>query len=479
MPDKILGLDIGANSLKAVLLVRGFRKGCRVVGARRVAVNGDGGEAEALKTLFSDPAFGGLACITSLPAGELSFRSLRLPFRDDRRIGQALDFALEPLIQTSLDEVFIDYSARGAAAGKAEIFAALAPRDLVARRAEALKDWVREAPVIDIGAVPLAIHLTRHGGGEAVLLLDLGARNSTAIFACRGMIQQVRSFPYGGETAGGLSGERLSADINNTVTSLLWQGVLTEAPAQAFLTGGCSQQPGLAELLGTRLGIPVEKADLARAAGITIDEPLRRAWEPAFMDQALALAARPLSRGKGNGFNFHRLFKATRAGYGTWHGLLKKSAAVAAMLMLLVLVEQGTADVADRLRLAVLKEDLHAAYRQIDPEATRIVEPVAQLKGKIAEARKTSAGIYDAVGRTTVLNLLREIARLAPPDLLVISLNLDGGAFALKGQATHFDSLEVMKKAFAQSDVIQSLTIDGTEQGKEGVTFDLKGVLKR
>jgi Tfp pilus assembly PilM family ATPase len=127
MPEKILGLDIGAASLKAVLLSRGFRGGYRVVACRRIALAGPEGEAEALAALFGDPAYRGLTCITALAARDLSFRNLRLPFKDDRRIGQTLAFALEPLIETPLDEVFIDYTSHGNPAGKAEIFAALAP----------------------------------------------------------------------------------------------------------------------------------------------------------------------------------------------------------------------------------------------------------------------------------------------------------------------------------------------------------------
>ena len=168
MPDKILGLDIGSSSIKAVLLSRGFKGGYRVVGARLIGVTSPEGLAEGLRELFADPAFRGSACMTALPAGRLSFRSLRLPFRDERRIRQTLAFALEPLIQTPIEEVFIDYTTTAGAAGQSEIFAALAPRTLVGERVELLKAYVRETAVIDISAVPLAIRLTRGKGSETV-----------------------------------------------------------------------------------------------------------------------------------------------------------------------------------------------------------------------------------------------------------------------------------------------------------------------
>ena len=82
MPEKILGLDIGGSSVKAVLLSRGFRGGCCVVGVRRIELAAADGLAEALRELFADSSFRGFSCVTALPAGMLSFRNLRLPFRD-------------------------------------------------------------------------------------------------------------------------------------------------------------------------------------------------------------------------------------------------------------------------------------------------------------------------------------------------------------------------------------------------------------
>ncbi|MDA8126952.1 MAG: pilus assembly protein PilM [Deltaproteobacteria bacterium] len=510
MPERILGLDSGANGLKAVLLSRGFKGGYRVVGARRIAPVNPDDLAAALQELFADPAFRNPTAVTALPAGLLSFRNLRLPFHDERRIRQTLAFALEPLIQTPLEEVFIDGTTTAVRAGKAEIFAALAPRALVGERVELLKPYVRETAVIDVGAVPLAIALTKDKAPETVLLLAVGGRDATAVFVRRGVILQVRHFPFGGERATGAVAEALGCDVvaaearkrsgelpaaaaaairavcegfgrdlKNTVISLLWQGVVAQPPARILLTGGGSLTPGLAEVLAASFAVPVERANLAELRGIQIDEPFRKSWEPAVMDQALALAAR--SMGKGHGFNFRQQADAARAGYGAVRDLLKKGAVAAAVILVLAGIGMGLDDYGDRLRLAALKKDIQAEFKRIDPGTTRIVDPVAQLRGKIAAARKVSEGLSESAGTATALDLLRELSQLAPADLLVTSLNLDGNAFALKGQARNFDDLEAFKKAFAPSQMIRSVTIDGTNTLKqgEGVEFDLKGVLKK
>lgn len=96
MAEKIVGLDIGAGSVKAVILSRGFRGLYRLLGARRVEIPETGGVPEALSQLFAEPAFRGAICVTALSAGLLSFRNLRLPFKDDKRIAQTLAFLSNP-----------------------------------------------------------------------------------------------------------------------------------------------------------------------------------------------------------------------------------------------------------------------------------------------------------------------------------------------------------------------------------------------
>ncbi|MBU1966446.1 MAG: hypothetical protein KKD24_11685, partial [Proteobacteria bacterium] len=147
MAENILGLDIGANGVKAVVLARKFRGGRRILAFRRIEIHEPDGVPAALQQLFADPTFCGSVCVTAISAGLLSFRNVRLPFRDDKKIGQTLAFALEPLIQQPLDGVFIDYrvTARGE---QSEIFAALADRSLVGERAALLSPYVRDTAVI-------------------------------------------------------------------------------------------------------------------------------------------------------------------------------------------------------------------------------------------------------------------------------------------------------------------------------------------
>jgi Tfp pilus assembly PilM family ATPase/Tfp pilus assembly protein PilN len=510
MAEKMIGLDIGAGSVKAVILSRGFRGGHRILGFRRIEIHEAGGVPEALAQLFADQAFRGAICVTALSPGLLSFRNVRLPFRDDKRIGQTLAFAVEPLIQQPLDGVFIDYTVTGRAE-QSEIFVALADRPLVGERTALLAPYVRDTAVIDIDAVPLASHLLQKPGFPAcTLLLDIGVRDATAIFAGKGRILHIRHFRFGGETATGAiacalgidmagaeaikqSGElpeaalaavrevrdRFLSELKNTQAFLLDQGRIPETPSRIILTGGGARMPGIAEGLSRLFTVVVERTDLMAAGGFEIDTALGPSWDPEIMDQALALAARPM--GKGSGFNFRQRESEARAGYGELRGRLKKGTVALLLILILAGIELGLDDYGARLRLAQLKNDIIAEFRKIDPEATRIVDPVVQLRGKIAAAKKLAAGMGDATAAVTALDLLREVSTLAPPELLLTSLTLDGNAVGLRGEARNFDAVDTVKKTFANSKYIKTVTIGSTNLMKQGtgVEFDLKIILKK
>jgi hypothetical protein len=213
--------------------------------------------------------------------------------------------------------------------------------------------------------------------------------------------------------------------------------------------------------------------------GIEIAEELKGSWDPALMDQALALAARPMA--KRGGFNFRQRASEARAGYGELRARLKKGAVAALVVVALAGIEIGLADYGARLRLAALKRDINTEFKKIYPEAARIVDPIAQLRGKIAETRKLSAGMGEAASATTVLDLLKELVGLLPADLLLTSLNLDGDVIGLKGEVRNFDTVDTVKKALASSKHFKTVTVGSTSMIKQGsaVEFDLKITLTK
>lgn len=109
MPDAVLGLDIGPQAIKAVLLVGRGASGGRVLAAESVVIDEQGELEPALKKLAENVALKDVSCCVCLSPDNVMFRQVSLPFRDDKKIKKTLAFELEPLIPLPRDEVVIDY----------------------------------------------------------------------------------------------------------------------------------------------------------------------------------------------------------------------------------------------------------------------------------------------------------------------------------------------------------------------------------
>ena len=114
MPQRILGLDIGAWSVKSVVLEDKFR-GFRVVRASEVRV--PDGEPDTLRQRQVE-AIGALmamdpekvdATITSLAGGRTVVRNISLPYADTKKIDQTIAGELADVIPFDLDEANFDH----------------------------------------------------------------------------------------------------------------------------------------------------------------------------------------------------------------------------------------------------------------------------------------------------------------------------------------------------------------------------------
>ena len=510
MTDKILGLDIGEDALKAVLAARIMHGGHRVVGASIVPINESGGLPGALQKLFENPEYRGCACVTALPARNISFRNLALPFRNEKKIRQTIAFALEPLIRCGIDDVLIDYVTVGTAE-KSEIFAAAAPKSAIRERLALLEKHVRTVAPLDIDGITAASRLFVKGAeGGCDLLLDIGATRTVAAFVRRGLLIQIRDFAFGGrQTTEALAeswgigfdeAERRKtqeqngpaavelptcasflAELKRTVDFLSWQGRIEQGISRILTTGGGSLYRPLREELSRAFSAPVFPADLAEGSDIVMDPAIRTGWQPAIMNQALALATRGPKSGMGFRFNEQEeKFKDADVRFG---GRLRWAAAGILLFALLgltdIYLDYRYAD----MRNTRLKDEITALFKRYNPEAKRIVDPISQMKAGMMEARKVSQGMDETRPRVKVLDILRDISALAPTgtELLLNSFTLENDVVTIRGQAGNFDAVDAIKRGLAKSRLFGSATIGATTLLKQGerVEFDMQLTLKR
>jgi len=509
MPEKILGLDIGKSSIKAVQVTAGLM-GYEVASIALVNIDEAGSAEEALKKLFKNGIFTDSICITTLPAKEFFFRNINLPFKDKKKISQTIAYELEPLIPCPADEVLIDYVITDQT-DQSNIFSAAVHKSIVGNLTKLLAEFRVEASIIGIGAVPAASRLlTRGVVAECGLLLDIGAKDSTAVLFGKNGILHIRHFSFGGEKITetiastlkiefseaekkkrmGDTGEaekeisvvcrKFFSEVKNTLQFLRLQGRLKENPTKVFLTGGGAFYPHLQKEMEIFFSLPVEMVDISAADNITMGEEVKNGWNPMLMNQALALATREAK--KSAGFNFALGEFGPKKKYEEFQKDFKWAATILFIILCVFGADLYIDYHYDRTHLNRLKKEITSVFRKACPEVTKIVDPVQQLKVKIAEARNSSLGLNEAGSGIRMLDIIKDISRLVPEstEFLITSFTFDGETVKIKGETDNFNTVDNITNSLGKSNYFKNVAISSASLIKKGsrVGFDLKLVIR-
>ncbi|MEA3470810.1 MAG: PilN domain-containing protein, partial [Thermodesulfobacteriota bacterium] len=341
----------------------------------------------------------------------------------------------------------------------------------------------------ELACVPVATRLLADFAiGGCILVLDIGKSDATGVFCDGGKILQIRNFPSGMKNSAGKGGvsskdentssiyENFLREVQNTLKFLQMKGIMTSGLSKIFLTGDGALSLPLREEMERFFSIPVEIADIAAAGNVEFDDEVRKNWNPALMNQALALAIRETK--KGGGFNFAvGEFEPKRR-----YEKAKREFRWVASLLLVILFAFGFDFYLDyhydRKYANELKEEIRAVFSEICPEVTRIVDPLQQLRVKIIEGKKSKAGQGSIGTGITVLDILKETSSLVPESaqFLITSFQYDGNLVTIKGETDNFNTVDTIKNHLAGSKMFKNVTISSAALVKKEsrVGFNLR-----
>jgi Tfp pilus assembly PilM family ATPase len=502
MPQTVLGLDIGHSTIKAVLLTSKSLTGGRVTAFRILDIGACGGIEEALKKLAEDKIFCDLPCGVCLPLADIILRQVNLPFRDENKIRKTLAFELEPLIPLPIDEAVIDYL--------------IIPRDglLVAALAKkSVREWIErveeslgEVSVIDSSATALAAQIIHNKKSSACgIILDIGHSSTAAIFYEDEAVVHVRSLAFGSEhitqaLAGELSLDRDKAEqlkigndypessvkagdacrrfcseLKNTIEYMKINGILQNQPAQITVTGGGALFIRLQKELENYFSCPVEVLDLISLKQLEIEEDVRSQMQPQIMNTAVAAAMR-ISSGR-KSFNFRQgEFAAKNTGINLRKQL--QWAAIAGGVIFLLAVFNQLLDYSLKTRqLNSIKKEITQIFKKSVPEANSMVDPLQQMKTKLAEDKK-SFGFGEGLPEATTADLLKEISGMVSSslDVVIDGFSYENKVILIKGEAKKIDDVTAVKNELLKSRYFSDVTMGSTSLTKDGgkVDFNLR-----
>ena len=498
MPGKILGIDIDSDSVTAVLVEGGLR-GYSITGCGRAMIEEDRGLDGGLAALSEQVDLKADTSICSIPAEQISYRNLQMPFRDRKRIRQALVFEVETMVPFPIEDLIVDFTVVDQL-DKNEILAASIRRSHLSDYLDNLQGNGVDPSLLDIRGVPLALWLLKRDDiPDRGLLLEIGRTRNTMVLFLNRRISLIRTFPFSDGTfaqaiskehaegiEGTLTDEKIESlfssfcrDVRHTIHTFGgWRKGVVE-PERAFITGEGSLCPGAELILEKALQMPIERINVARDANVAMDEDIARAWDPATMDNALALALRDSKQGMG--FNFRRGEFEVKKRYLGLRKLMRNVAIFSAIILSLLLADLGTEYYFLKKRYMILDNQISEIFRQTLPEVTRIVDPVQQMRAKISEIQ-SSASSLPGIGREEkVLDLLRDISlRVSGSlDVKVLSMVVDPETVQIKGETDTFNTVDSIKKGLEPSQYFSEVTISSANLDRSGkrVQFEMK--LKR
>lgn len=204
---RILGLDIGARSLKALILESSFR-GYQVSSfAEHKLDEGPQGLAGALATLKQQGKLAADQVVVALPGSTATSLLLTLPFADAKRIEATIGFEVEGQLPYDLTEVVFDYQVLAMRDGKSEVLVSSARKPEVTALLATLAEAGIDPRVVTTSSLAyhalLATSLTGNPGPApqdgVEAILDLGhERTSMAIGGPQGL-EYARTFAGGGK----------------------------------------------------------------------------------------------------------------------------------------------------------------------------------------------------------------------------------------------------------------------------------------
>ncbi len=477
MSDQILGLDIRRNRVSAVLLKRGL-KGCWIKAHRLEEMPADDefdvAVDRCLKNLADSMDLSGAVCVSAWPAEKISYRNIRVPFTDRKKIRQILPFELESLAPFDADDIIMDFSVVRQSDKDAEVLVAYTERSVLDSHLSILASHHLNPGVVTVSGLPAALYSPDPSdGGGNVLRVDISGRWAALFAGPPGRIGVIRSFPI--RSAPDERIRSLCKNVQRTLRAFEQTPASDPHPERIVVTGCDPADTGVEEEMERLLEIPVERADLLRNHFSGPKRAPEPAWDPGRMDNALALAMSAVNRRKL--LNFRKGPFAVQPFRAT-HGRRMLMMGGLALFVLAVLLNIGLDSYYLEKKLGGLDNRIDTLFKRTFPDVQRIEAPLMQAKVKLKEARKTFQPGLEPGADVLVIDILDDISRRISPgiDVELQRLVITPGSVLISGHTDAFNSVDTMKNQLEGSEIFKTVTISSANMEKSGsrVRFKLK-----
>ena len=474
MARKILAIDVQEDSVAAVFVKSGFRS--RDVEAYAFVPSPDG-LAPALDIIAKEMEISNIECVVSLPSSEISFRNLNVPFKNAKKIRQILPYEMEQSLPLSVENFRFDFTLLDYrdSKDKTYVFAALAKKPYLDACLNDFSNFKLHPVRITCGGYALAHILAQNPEFPLQgLVVEGGRKSATLVFVIQNKIQLIRSVLIDPAARSA----SLCTQIQYTRSAFEAMSGLDARPERIMVTGfGFDDQKILTEMTDI-LEVPVQLIDIVKNTETRLKGAILNDWNPLQFDSAMSLAMLEFNRSKG--INFRDGAFDQKKLLGEHSKSFTKIGIIAGLILTMAGVELFYDSYRLKKRVMHLDQQIAAVFQSTFPDVKRIVDPVHQMRLKIADAQKKTRLTDDSGKSILTIDLLNEISRLIPEtvDVEFTRLVIGPENLLIDGNTDTFNAVDEMKNRLETAKLFRGVTISSAniDRAANRVQFKLRGV---
>ena len=483
MSRKVLGIDIRKESVSAVLVKTSLRES-RIDAHAHVPIT-DPAEDEhsfktALETLRSVIDTDGCDCVVSISADHFSYRILQIPFKDAKKIKMVLPFELEPTVPYPVDDLVIDFIDLETAGHNdhTDIIAVAVPNSELTPYLGTLGAIKMDPEMVTLSGLPTALCLANQSDtGKDQLFLKIDKTLSTLFIVSNGGVKLIRSFTTPGTEDN--RAKSLGAFVRRTLSAFIELSQTEYQPPNMVVTGSGLNGADFDADVSNFLDLPVKRLNFADRLRIPIDGEANKPWDPALMDNALALALMEIEGIRG--LNFHKGRFAAKKFFIKYKKFLIKTGILAATVLVLLFFNVIAKSYTLNRQIDRFDRQITGIFQETFPEVKRIEDPFRQMQIKVKEAQNNAVFQTETTSQILSIDILNNISK-SISDSITVDISrmvISPGNVIITGTTDTFEAVDEIKNKLEQIDAFKKVTISSSNKDRTGkeVRFQMKVVL--
>jgi type II secretion system protein L len=479
MAQRILALEFADDRVEAALGERAWSSFGLLGTYQSERAEDESDLAPALQRLLSQTGIPDLV-ISALPGQLVAKRLLTLPFRDHRKLEQAVPFALEEHLPFGVEDAIVAYMPLLRDGKSSLVLAALVKKDDLRAHLDLLATAGLDPKTVTLSSLALSalINRSRNGNGTmAHLLVELDDRRTSVVLIDHGGIPRaLRILPVGLDPA---SSEQQVDNSAGAIIAAVRQTILSHTTepgtTDVIVSGRGAASTEVRDRFSRELALPihgVEELDCSALLGKNSRDWVRQAGCVAMLLGEMPNQPVPMINFRIGEFAFH--------GRTGDLGPLYTSGCIAIVLVALAVLQFVFGISTSYHHLQLLNREVAAVAAPVIPGVSG-ENAKSELASRLVAARKRLGMLGGTGGPTSPLDLLMELSRALPPRLNidVDALTLDDSGLKIDGKAASYAVIDQVKRALAGTRLLTDVQIsdEGPAEGHK-VSFHLTAAIR-